>query len=104
GASSCQSEHRIGKDHAKLAAGVRRLHFKAAHAAFKNKPFDEETCEMTDPISQKGALDKYNQARDKLIGTGKCPDTCQNASAQDALATSMISTLEALNDKPYPCP
>ena len=103
-ADSSKCEDTIGKDLAKLAAGVLRCHFKAADAAFKNKPFDEETCEMTDPTSHKGALDKYNQARDKLIGTAKCPDTCQNASAQDALATSMISTLEALNDEPYPCP
>src|SRR5438552_267783 len=103
-ADSSKCEDTIGKDLAKLAAGVLRCHFKAADAAFKNKPFEEETCEMTDPISHKGTLDKYNQARDKLIGTGKCLDTCQGASAQDALATSMISTLEALNDKPYPCP
>ena len=103
-ATSLKCENSIGKDLAKLAAGVLRCHFKMADAAFNGKPFGEETCETTDPMSSKGALDKYNQARDKLIGTGICTDTCQNASAQDALASSMISTLEALNDKPYPCP
>ena len=103
-AASSKCEDAIGKNVAKLAAGVLRCHFKLADAAFKNKPFDEETCEATDPVSHKGALDKYNQARDKLVGGGLCAAGCQNGSAQDTLAASMTGTLETLNDKPYPCP
>ena len=34
---------------------------------FKLRNFDEETCEETDPIRFRGARDKFNKVRDKLV-------------------------------------
>ena len=40
---------------------------------FKGIDFNEETCEETDPVRFRGALDKFNTVRDKLLAKGICP-------------------------------
>jgi len=69
---------------------------------FKLRNFDEETCEETDRIRFRGARDKFNKVRDKLVAQGICPP-CLDGSAMDALADSVTAQLDAANDDVYPC-
>jgi hypothetical protein len=69
---------------------------------FKGVDFNEETCEETDPVRFRGALDKFNKVRDKLLATGICPP-CLDGPGMDAIAANALSQLDAANDDIYPC-
>jgi len=69
---------------------------------FKLRDFDEEACEETDPVRFRGARDKFNKVRDKLVAQGICPP-CLDGPAMDALADSVTAQLDAANDDVYPC-
>jgi hypothetical protein len=60
---------------------IQKCHRKMAAYALKNRPFDEEACEETDPT--KSCLAKYNRYRDKVLPL--CPP-CLDQAAQDQLA------------------
>jgi hypothetical protein len=96
----------VVKIQSKLVAAVIKCHIKLNDSDFKGKDFDEESCEETNP-SQKGALDKYNQQRDKLKGLGICPSClCESPSACsgiDARATSILGQADGANGLAYPC-
>ena len=95
-------EDTVGKNLSKLIAATIKCHIKLADSDSKGVDFDEESCEGTNP-SQKGALDKFNQARDKLIALGICP-TCLNATGQNTLASNTQSRFDTDNQLIYPCP
>ncbi len=92
----------VGKMVSKLAAFAIKCHDKMNHAFFKGLDFDEESCEETN-TSHVGALDKYNQARDKLAALGICP-SCLNSPALNNLSTSVLLQIDAGNTVATPCP
>jgi hypothetical protein len=92
----------VGKMVSKLVAATIKCHDKMNQAFFKGLDFDEESCEETN-ASQKGALDKYNQQRDKLAALGICP-SCLNSAGLDALAATAISQSDSGNAVGSPCP
>jgi hypothetical protein len=92
----------VAKALVKLVAAGAKCHDNMNKVLFKLRDFDEETCEGTDPIRFRGALDKFNKVRDKLVAQGICP-SCMDGAAMDALAASVISQLDAANDDVYPC-
>src|SRR5262245_19232200 len=92
----------VGKMVARLVAFVVKCHDKMNKSFFKAVDFDEELCEETNPTSHAGALDKYNQQRDKLAFLGICPP-CLDSAHLDALATNVLSQLETANQLVYPC-
>jgi hypothetical protein len=102
GASMLKCEITVAKALDKLVVFGAKCHDKMNAAFFKGKDFDEETCEMTDPISTKGALDKFNKVRDKLAKLGICPP-CLDSAALDTLAANAINALDTGNDSTYPC-
>jgi hypothetical protein len=69
---------------------------------FKGADFDEEKCEETEPVRLRGALDKFNKVRDKLIAQGICPP-CLDGAAMDAIAANALTQLDAENEEIYPC-
>lgn len=101
-ASMLKCETTVAKALDKLVVFGAKCHEKMNSAFFKGKDFDEETCEMTDPISTKGALDKFNKVRDKLAHLGICPP-CLDSAALDALAANAINALDTGNASTYPC-
>src|SRR5207253_4578480 len=66
-------ENTVAKNVARLHVFAAKCHEQMNHAFAKGQDFDEETCEETDPVSHRGALDKYNQQPDKLAERGLCP-------------------------------
>jgi hypothetical protein len=92
----------VDKMVSKLAVFAIKCHDKMNHAFFKGLDFDEESCEETN-ASHAGALDKYNQQRDKLAALAICP-SCLNSAALDALSTSILSQIDAGNTVATPCP
>lgn len=92
----------VGKMWNRLNAAVAKCHDKMNSSFFKARDFDEELCEETDPVSHRGALDKYNQQRDKLAGLGICPP-CLDSAALDAFAADVISHRDDTNAQIYPC-
>jgi hypothetical protein len=89
--NTAKCEDAVAKNVGKLAACIRKCHIKQADAAAKNKTFDEESCEST---GGKSCLDKYDSASTALIGKGTCP-SCLDATAQGAIADSVLSNLES---------
>ena len=93
----------VGKMVGKLVAGAIKCHGKMSSSFFAGKDFDEETCEETDPVSHKGALDRFNQQRDKLAGLGICP-SCLDSTHLNSIAASALSQLDGGNVIGTPCP
>jgi len=92
----------VAKALVKLVAAGAKCHDNMNKFFFKLRDFDEETCEGTDPVRFRGARDKFNKVRDKLVAQGICPQ-CLDGAAMDALADSVTSQLDAANDDVYPC-
>ena len=92
----------VGKNVGRLIAGAIKCHAKLAGSFFSGKDFDEESCEETN-ASQKGALDKYDHQRDKLLLLNICPN-CLDGAGQDALATVALKMAEEIASAvSYPC-
>ena len=91
----------VGKNVSRLIFYTIKCHEKMNKAFFGGIDFDEESCEETNP-SQRGALDKYNHQRDKLVALGICP-SCLDGPSQDTLASNALAQVEAANDLVYPC-
>ena len=92
----------VAKALVKLVAAGAKCHDNMNKFFFKLRDFDEETCEGTDPVRFRGARDKFNKVRDKLVAQGICPQ-CLDGAAMDALADSVTAQLDAANDDVYPC-
>jgi hypothetical protein len=90
-------EDGVAKNASAFAACIRTCHIKAAHAAFKGKPFDEEACESTDPT--KSCRAKYDTTVAKLVA-GTCP-ACLGAAQQSALADQVNTQLDTSNGALY---
>jgi hypothetical protein len=86
----------------RLVASVIKCHDKMNKAFFKGVDVDEELCEETDPVSHRGAFDKYNQQRDKLALLNICPG-CLDSAGIDAIGANALSQLETANQLAYPC-
>ena len=56
-ADMLKCETTVAKALAKLVKSAIKCHDKMNHSFFKGNDFDEETCEMTDLISTRGALE-----------------------------------------------
>jgi len=91
----------VAKMQSRLVGAVIKCHIKLNDSDFKGKDFDEESCEETNP-SQKGALDKFNQQRDKLAALAICP-TCLSSAKIDMLGASALGQLDGANAIAYPC-
>ena len=92
----------VGKNLSRLVTSAIKCHDKMNKSFFKGGDFDEEVCEATDPVSHRGALDKYNQQRDKLAGLGICPP-CLDSSSIDMLGADALTQVDAANASAYPC-
>jgi hypothetical protein len=99
---SLKCEQTVSKMTSKLIAAALKCHDKMNTSFFKGKDFDEESCEETN-ASQKGALDKFNQQRDKLLGLGICPSCLGTQALLDAVSTNALTQLDAANSIAYPC-
>jgi len=91
----------VGKNLGKLVHASLICHVKLAHSFALGKAFDEEACEEIG--GGKGALGKFNHARDVIIAKGVCPP-CQDAAHQDTLAAGALGQVDAANVIAYPCP
>jgi hypothetical protein len=60
-------ENAVAKSYARLAGAIVKCHVKAATAAFKQTPFDEEGCEAA-------AKAKYDATHAKILAKVPCPD------------------------------
>jgi hypothetical protein len=92
----------VGKMVSKLVASTIKCHDKMNKAFFKGLDFDEESCEETNSVSHAGALDRFNQQRDKLAALSICPP-CLDSSALDTLAANALAQVDAANAIGYPC-
>src|SRR5207249_721124 len=92
-----------GKSLAKLAQAARRCHAKMAYTFLAGRTFDEEACEEFDPLTGRGARDRYSMRALRLIAHGGCP-SCLDDIQQEALAVRTIGQLDADNARLYPCP
>jgi hypothetical protein len=99
---SLKCEQTVSKMTSKLIAAALKCHDKMNTSFFKGKDFDEESCEGTNP-SQKGALDKFNQQRDKLLALNICPPCLGTQPALDAVSANALSQLDSANSIAYPC-
>jgi hypothetical protein len=95
-------ETAVAKALYKLVKAAIKCHNKMGSSFFKGNDFDEEACEMTNPISTRGALDKFNNKRDKLALLGICPP-CLDSATLDTLAANAIADLDTGNESTYPC-
>jgi hypothetical protein len=95
-------EATVAKAVAKLIGLATKCHATMDKSFFKGADFNEETCEETDPVRLRGALDKFNKVRDKLIAQGICPP-CLDGAAMDAIAANALAQLDAANGQVYPC-
>jgi hypothetical protein len=92
----------VAKAVTKLIAAGTKCHAAMDKSFFKGADFIEETCEGTDSVRFRGALDKFNKVRDKLLAQGICPP-CLDGAAMDAVAATALSQLDAANADIYPC-
>ena len=92
----------VAKALAKLIVTGVKCHDKMNRLFFKGADFNEEICEEKDPVRFRGALDKFNSVRDKLLAAGICPP-CLDQAGIDAIAATALLQLDAANDKVYPC-
>ena len=86
----------------KLIRAGAKCHATMDKSFFRGVDFNEETCEETDPVRFRGALDKFNRVRDKLLAQGICPP-CLDQAGMNALAASALAQLDAANEDVYPC-
>ena len=100
--NSLKCEQTVSKMTSSLIAAALKCHDKMNTSFFKAKDFDEESCEGTNP-SQKGALDKFNQQRDKLLGLNICPPCLGTQALLDAVSANALGQLDAANSIAYPC-
>jgi len=70
---------------------------------FGGRDFDEEACEDFDPLTGRGARDRYSARADKLIARGGCPP-CLDITHQEGLALDTVTNVDADNGRLYPCP
>jgi hypothetical protein len=97
----CQAS--VAKAVAKLIAAGTKCDYSMDKAFFfKAVDFDEEACEEHDPVRSRGALDKFNITRDKLVALGICPP-CLDGAGIDAVAVAALTQLDGSNDELYPC-
>jgi len=91
------------KNLTKLAQAALKCHEKMAYSFFTGRAFDEEACEEFDPLTGRGARDRYSVRALKLIAHGGCPP-CLDAIHQEALAVRTMNQVDADNARLYPCP
>jgi len=84
------------KNFAHLVACILQCHVKAAAALSKQKPFDEEACESTDPV--KSCRAKYDKTSAKIVAM-ICP-ACLVAN-QASVADDIASKLDNDNQNFY---
>jgi hypothetical protein len=101
-AGMLKCESAVAKNLAKLQASLSKCHVKMASSFLVARDFPEEDCEEVS-LAGKGALAKFNAARDKLISAGICPP-CLDASGMNALAASTIANEDGNGDVIFPCP
>src|SRR5262249_42788136 len=58
---------------ARLVRYAFRCHVSMNKSFVRGRDFDEEACEETSPIRFRGALDKFNRIRDRLVASNMCP-------------------------------
>ena len=92
----------VGKNLGKLVHAALICHVKLAHAFANGKAFDEEACEESNAKGN-AALQKYNHARDVILGKGVCPP-CLDQAHQDTLSAGALGQVDAANAIAYPCP
>jgi len=95
-------EATVAKALAKLVVSGAKCHVNMNKAFFKGKDFDEEACEETSGPTLRGALDKFNKVRDKLLAQNICPP-CLDKTGMDNVAATALAQLDAANDKVFPC-
>ena len=95
-------EATVAKALAKLVVSGAKCHINMNKAFFKGKDFDEEACEETSGPTLRGALDKFNKVRDKLLAQNICPP-CLDKTGMDNVAATALAQLDAANDKVFPC-
>ena len=92
----------VAKNIAKLAQAALKCHAKMAYSFYTGRDFDEEACEEFDPLTGRGARDRYSRRAAKLIARGGCPP-CLDASQQEALALRTMGQIDTDNGRLYPC-
>jgi hypothetical protein len=92
----------VAKSLSRLVKSGIKCHERMNSKFFNGRDFNEEICEMTDPVSTKGALAKFNKVRDRLALLGICPP-CLDSTTLDALAAEAINELDTENELTYPC-
>jgi hypothetical protein len=95
-------EASVAKALTKLIAAGTKCHATMNRSFFRGAEFNEEACEETDPVRFRGALDKFNKVRDKLLAQGICPP-CLDGAGMDAVAVTALSQLDAANADIYSC-
>ena len=93
----------VAKNLAKLAQASLKCHAKMAYGFYTGRDFDEEACEEFDPLTHRGARDRYSVRALKLIAHGGCPP-CLDSIQQEALAVRTMNQVDADNARLYPCP
>ena len=102
-AGMLKCEISVAKALAKLQATSSKCHTKMAAYFLNGADFNEEECEEVAPGTHKGALEKFNLVRDKLVLEGICPP-CLSASVMDFLAAGTIFNEDENNRVAFPCP
>src|SRR5207249_4824363 len=92
----------VAKNLAKLAQAAVRCHAKMAYTFLAGRTFDEEACEEFDPLTGRGARDRYSMRALRLIAHGGCP-SCLDDIQQEALAVRSIGQMDDDNARQYPC-
>ncbi len=91
-AATSRCEDVFLKNAARLSGVIFKCHLKAADAAFRALPFDEEGCESA-------AKSKYNGTNAKLFASGGCP-LCAQSNAP-GLRAQLESALDETNGLVY---
>jgi len=93
----------VAKNLAKLAQASLKCHAKMAYSFYTGRDFDEEACEEFDPLTHRGARDRYSLRVAKLMAHGGCP-SCLDGVQQEALALGTVGQMDSDNGRLYPCP
>ena len=93
----------VAKNVAKLAQAALKCHAKMAYSFYTGRNFDEEACEEFDPLTHRGARDRYSLRVAQLVAHGGCPP-CLDGVQQEALALRTVGQIDSDNDRLYPCP
>ena len=91
------------KGNEKLVKAVLKCHAKMAYGFYTGRDFDEEACEEFDPLTHRGARDRYSLRVAKLLAHGGCP-SCLDGVQQEALALGTVGQMDSDNGRLYPCP